>query len=97
MMKKKALVASVLLSVCSINMGVQAAFHSKIDINTDKEITYKTTFSGTSDSPEVGAITAPSFTNANDKGATINIFGNNNKIIIFCVYRKRRQNIRLDD
>lgn len=83
MMKKKALVASVLLSVCSINMGVQAAFHSKIDINTDKEITYKTTFSGTSDSPEVGAITAPSFTNANDKGATINIFGNNNKIINF--------------
>lgn len=42
MMKKKALIAGVLLSVCSINMGVQAAFHSKIDINTDKDITYKT-------------------------------------------------------
>lgn len=83
MMKKKALIAGVLLSVCSINMGVQAAFHSKIDINTDKDITYKTTFSGTSDSPEVGAITAPSFTGANDTGATINIFGNNNKIINF--------------
>lgn len=83
MMKKKALIAGVLLSVCSINMGVQAAFHSKIDINTDKEFTYKTTFSGISDSPEVGAITAPSFTDANDTGATINIFGNNNKIINF--------------
>ena len=74
MMKKKALVASVLLSVCSINMGVQAAFHSKIDINTDKDITYKTSnFSGTSTSPEVGEITAPSFTDTNDTGATINI------------------------
>lgn len=84
MMKKKALVASVLLSVCSINMGVQAAFHSKIDINTDKDITYKTSnFSGTSTSPEVGEITAPSFTDANDTGATINIFGNNNKNINF--------------
>lgn len=83
MMKKKALMAGVLLSVCSINMGAQAAFHSKIDINTDKDITYKTTFSGTSDSPEVGAITAPSFTDANDTGATINIFGNNNKISNF--------------
>lgn len=83
MMKKKALIAGVLLSVCSINMGAQAAFHSKIDINTDKDITYKTTFSGISDSPEVGAITAPSFTDANDTGATINIFGNNNKIINF--------------
>lgn len=83
-MKKKALVVGVLLSVCSINMGVQAAFHSKIDINTDKEITYKTSiFSGTSTSPEVGAITAPSFTDANDTGATINIFGNNNKNINF--------------
>ena len=39
MMKKKALIAGVLLSVCSINMGAQAAFHSKIDINTDKDIT----------------------------------------------------------
>lgn len=84
MMKKKALIAGVLLSVCSINMGVQAAFHSKIDINTDKEITYKTSiFSGTSTSPEVGAITAPNFTDANDTGATINIFGNNNKNINF--------------
>lgn len=84
MMKKKALVASVLLSVCSINMGVQAAFHSKIDINTDKDITYKTSnFSGTSTSPEVVEITAPSFTDANDTGATINIFGNNNKNINF--------------
>lgn len=84
MMKKKALVASVLLSVCSINMGVQAAFHSKIDINTDKDITYKTSnFSGTSTSPEVGEITSPSFTDANDTGATINIFGNNNKNINF--------------
>lgn len=84
MMKKKALVASVLLSVCSINMGVQAAFHSKIDINTDKDITYKTSnFSGTSTSPEVGEITAPSFTDTNDTGATINIFGNNNKNINF--------------
>ena len=84
MMKKKALIAGVLLSVCSINMGVQAAFHSKIDINTDKDITYKTSnFSGTSTSPEVGEITAPSFTDANDKGATINIFGNNNKNINF--------------
>lgn len=84
MMKKKALIASVLLSVCSINMGVQAAFHSKIDINTDKDITYKTSnFSGTSTSPEVGEITAPSFTDANDTGATINIFGNNNKNINF--------------
>lgn len=84
MMKKKALVASVLLSVCSINMGVQAAFHSKIDINTDKDITYKTSnFSGTSTSPEVGEITAPSFTDASDTGATINIFGNNNKNINF--------------
>lgn len=84
MMKKKALIAGVLLSVCSINMGVQAAFHSKIDINTDKEITYKTSiFSGISTSPEVGAITAPSFTDANDTGATINIFGNNNKNINF--------------
>lgn len=83
-MKKKALVASVLLSVCSINMGVQAAFHSKIDINTDKDITYKTSnFSGTSTSPEVGEITAPSFTDTNDTGATINIFGNNNKNINF--------------
>lgn len=84
MMKKKALIASVLLSVCSINMGVQAAFHSKIDINTDKDITYKTSnFSGTSTSPEVGEITAPSFTDTNDTGATINIFGNNNKNINF--------------
>lgn len=83
MMKKKALIAGVLLSVCSMNMGAQAAFHSKIDINTDKEITYKTTFSGTSDSPEVGAITAPSFTDASDTGTTINIFGNNNKNINF--------------
>lgn len=84
MMKKKALVASVLLSVCSINMGVQAAFHSKIDINTDKDITYKTSnFSGTSTSPEVGEIIAPSFTDTNDTGATINIFGNNNKNINF--------------
>lgn len=84
MMKKKALIASVLLSVCSINMGVQAAFHSKIDINTDKDITYKTSnFSGTSTSPEVGEITAPSFTDINDTGATINIFGNNNKNINF--------------
>lgn len=84
MMKKKALIAGVLLSVCSINMGVQAAFHSKIDINTDKDITYKTSnFSGTSTSPEVGEITAPSFTDANDTGATINIFGNNNKNINF--------------
>lgn len=83
MMKKKALIAGVLLSVCSMNMGAQAAFHSKIDINTDKEITYKTTFYGTSDSPEVGAITAPSFTDASDTGATINIFGNNNKNINF--------------
>ena len=84
MMKKKALFASVLLSVCSINMGVQAAFHSKIDINTDKDITYKTSnFSGTSTSPEVGEITAPSFTDTNDTGATINIFGNNNKNINF--------------
>lgn len=83
-MKKKALVVGVLLSVCSINMGVQAAFHSKIDINTDKDITYKTSnFSGTSTSPEVGEITAPSFTDANDTGATINIFGNNNKNINF--------------
>lgn len=84
MMKKKALIAGVLLSVCSINMGVQAAFHSNIDINTDKDITYKTSnFSGTSTSPEVGEITAPSFTDANDTGATINIFGNNNKNINF--------------
>lgn len=84
MMKKKALIAGVLLSVCSINMGVQAAFHSKIDINTDKDITYKTSnFSGTSTSPEVGEITSPSFTDANDTGATINIFGNNNKNINF--------------
>lgn len=84
MMKKKALIAGVLLSVCSINMGVQAAFHSNIDINTDKDITYKTSnFSGTSISPEVGEITAPSFTDANDTGATINIFGNNNKNINF--------------
>lgn len=83
-MKKKVLIASVLLSVCSINMGVQAAFHSKIDINTDKDITYKTSnFSGTSTSSEVGEITAPSFTDANDTGATINIFGNNNKNINF--------------
>lgn len=65
-------------------MGVQAAFHSNIDINTDKDITYKTSnFSGTSTSPEVGEITAPSFTDANDTGATINIFGNNNKNINF--------------
>lgn len=84
MMKKKALIARVLLSVCSINMGVQAAFHSNVDINTDKDITYKTSnFSGTSTSPEVGEITAPSFTDANDTGATINIFGNNNKNINF--------------
>lgn len=84
MMKKKSLVVGVLLSVCSINMGVQAAFHSKIDINTDKDITYKTSnFSGTSTSPEVGEITAPSFTDASDTGATINIFGNNNKNINF--------------
>lgn len=84
MMKKKALIAGVLLSVCSINMGVQAAFHSKIDINTDKDITYKTSnFSGTSTSPEVGEITSPSFTDTNDTGATINIFGNNNKNINF--------------
>lgn len=84
MMKKKSLVVGVLLSVCSINMGVQAAFHSKIDINTDKDITYKTSnFSGTSTSPEVGEITAPSFTDTNDTGATINIFGNNNKNINF--------------
>lgn len=84
MMKKKAFIAGVLLSVCSINMGVQAAFHSKIDINTDKDITYKTSnFSGTSTSPEVGEITAPSFTDANDTGATINILGNNNKNINF--------------
>lgn len=84
MMKKKALIAGVLMSVCSINMGVQAAFHSKIDINTDKDITYKTSnFSGTSTSPEVGEITAPSFTDTNDTGATINIFGNNNKNINF--------------
>ena len=83
-MKKKALIVGVLLSVCSINMGVQAAFHSKIDINTDKDITYKTSnFSGTSTSPEVGEITAPSFTDTNDTGATINIFGNNNKNINF--------------
>ena len=84
MMKKKAFIAGVLFSVCSINMGVQAAFHSKIDINTDKDITYKTSnFSGTSTSPEVGEITAPSFTDTNDTGATINIFGNNNKNINF--------------
>ena len=84
MMKKKALIAGVLLSVCSMNMGAQAAFHSKIDINTDKDITYKTSnFSGTSTSPEVGEITAPSFTDASDTGATINIFGNNNKNINF--------------
>lgn len=84
MMKKKSLVVGVLLSVCSINMGVQAAFHSKIDINTDKDITYKTSnFSGTSTSPEVGEITAPNFTDASDTGATINIFGNNNKNINF--------------
>lgn len=88
MMKKKALIAGVLLSVCSINMGVQAAFHSKIDINTDKDITYKTSnFSGTSTSPEVGEITSPSFTDANDTGATINIFGNNNKNINFIFTR----------
>lgn len=93
MMKKKALIAGVLLSVCSINMGVQAAFHSKIDINTDKEITYKTSnFSGTSTSPEVGEITAPSFTDANDKGATINIFGNNNKIINFVFTGSDKEN-----
>lgn len=92
MMKKKALIAGVLLSVCSINMGVQAAFHSKIDINTDKEFTYKTTFSGISDSPEVGAITAPSFTDANDTGATINIFGNNNKIINFVFTGSDKEN-----
>lgn len=83
MMKKKALIAGVLLSACSINMGAQAAFHSKIDINTDKTITYETTFSGTSNSPEVGETTAPSFTDANDTGATINIFGNKHKIINF--------------
>lgn len=84
MMKKKALIAGVLLSACSINMGAQAAFHSKIDINTDKDITYKTSnFSGTSTSPEVGEIIAPSFTDTNDTGATINIFGNNNKNINF--------------
>ena len=83
-MKKKVLIASVLLSMCSMNMGVQAAFHSKIDINTDKDITYKTSnFSGTSTSPEVGEITAPSFTYTNDTGATINILGNNNKNINF--------------
>lgn len=92
MMKKKALIAGVLLSVCSINMGAQAAFHSKIDINTDKEITYETTFSGTSNSPEVGAITAPSFTDANDTGATINIFGNNNKIINFVFTGSDKEN-----
>lgn len=92
MMKKKALIAGVLLSVCSINMGAQAAFHSKIDINTDKEITYETTFSGTSNSPEVGAITAPSFTDANDIGATINIFGNNNKIINFVFTGSDKEN-----
>lgn len=91
-MKKKALVVGVLLSVCSINMGAQAAFHSKIDINTDKEITYETTFSGTSNSPEVGAITAPSFTDANDTGATINIFGNNNKIINFVFTGSDKEN-----
>lgn len=84
MMKKKALIASVLLSVCSMSVGVQAAFHSKIDIDTDKDITYNTSiFSGTSTSPEVGEITAPSFTDANDTGTTINIFGNNNKNINF--------------
>ena len=83
-MKKKALIASVLLSVCSMAMSAQAAFHSKIDINTDKDITYETsTFSGVSESPEVGEITAPSFTDANDTGATINIYGNNNKKINF--------------
>lgn len=83
-MKKKALIASVLLSVCSMAMSAQAAFHSKIDINTDKNITYETsTFSGVSGSPEVGEITAPSFTDANDTGATINIYGNNNKKINF--------------
>lgn len=92
MMKKKALIVGVLLSVCSINMGAQAAFHSKIDINTDKEITYETTFSGTSNSPEVGAITAPSFTDANDTGATINIFGNNNKIINFVFTGSDKEN-----
>lgn len=92
MMKKKALIAGVLLSVCSINIGAQAAFHSKIDINTDKEITYETTFSGTSNSPEVGAITAPSFTDANDTGATINIFGNNNKIINFVFTGSDKEN-----
>ena len=65
-------------------MSAQAAFHSKIDINTDKDITYETsTFSGVSESPEVGEITAPSFTDANDTGATINIYGNNNKKINF--------------
>lgn len=95
MMKKKALIVGVLLSVCSINMGAQAAFHSKIDINTDKEITYETTFSGTSDSPEVGAITAPSFTDANDTGATINIFGNNNKIINFVFTGSNEENSSL--
>lgn len=83
-MKKKVLIASVLLSVCSMAMSAQAAFHSKIDINTDKNITYETsTFSGVSGSPEVGEITAPSFTDANDTGATINIYGNNNKKINF--------------
>ena len=41
-MKKKVLIASVLLSVCSMAMSAQAAFHSKIDINTDKNITYET-------------------------------------------------------
>lgn len=99
MMKKKALIAGVLLSVCSINMGVQAAFHSKIDINTDKDITYKTSnFSGTSTSPEVGEITAPSFTDANDTGATINIFGNNNKNInfIFTVSDDKTSGLTID-
>lgn len=83
-MKKEALVAGVLLSIFSMGMSAQAATYSKIDINMDKEIHYRTsTFSGVSTSITEGAITAPDLMNDNDLGITLNIIGNNDKNINF--------------
>ena len=75
-MKKKALVAGVLLSVFSMGMSAQAAVYSKCEFNSSGEITYSTsTMTGTS--------MTMNLSDGLDTGVLINIQGNNDKNITF--------------
>ena len=85
-MKKKALVAGVLLSVFSTGMSAQAATYSAVNIDSDKDIHYVAGYySASSYTDEFGNLKTPELANGDDVGIAINVTGSNDKKINFIV------------